>query len=110
MNSLIINQIKNPKNELTFLTHVVNFYHQYLSGTYQAKIDYHLLLVKRYIIIVCFIYAIEWHINVTKYKQWRIYIEAKEPMLGGLRTQGAPQIYIKRLWNNDNTFNKITAY
>jgi len=29
------------------------------------------------------------------WNQWRIYIEAKEVVLGGPRTQGAPQIYKK---------------
>jgi len=29
--------------------------------------------------------------------QWQIYIEAKEAVLGGPRTQGAPQIYNKKI-------------
>jgi len=28
--------------------------------------------------------------------EWQIYIEAKEAVLGGPRTIGAPQIYIKK--------------
>jgi len=37
------------------------------------------------------------------YIQWRIYIEAKEAVLGGPRTQGAPKFIkeIKWLQNND---------
>jgi len=35
--------------------------------------------------------------------QWRIYIEAKEAVLGGPWTQGAPKFTIKKwLRNNDN--------
>jgi len=34
--------------------------------------------------------------------QWRIYIEAKEAVLGVPRTQRDPQIYKKKLRNNDN--------
>jgi len=37
-------------------------------------------------------------------RHWRIYIEAKEAMLGGPLTQGAPQINKINKWlrNNDN--------
>jgi len=44
--------------------------------------DYSLLQMKA----LCFL--------VQSSTQWRIYIEAKEAVLGGPRTQWAPQIYI----------------
>jgi len=34
--------------------------------------------------------------------QWRIYIEAKETVLGGPWIQGPPNLFLKWLWNNDN--------
>jgi len=34
--------------------------------------------------------------------QWRIYIEEKEAVLGGLQTQGAPQIYKIKKWLRNN--------
>jgi len=42
-------------------------------------------------------------------KQWQIYIEAKEAVLGGPRTQGAPQVQKKgcRITIVRNAFNKI---
>jgi len=45
-------------------------------------------------------------------RQWRIYIEAKEAVLRGPRTQGAPNIYKKKgcgITIMRNAFNKITA-
>jgi len=50
--------------------------------------------------------------SVLYYGQWRIYIEAKEAVLGGPRTQRAPQIYKKnkngcRITIQRNAFNKI---
>jgi len=46
------------------------------------------------------------------YGQWRIYIQAKEAVLGGPRTQGAPQIYnlknVCRIMIQQNAFDPIS--
>jgi len=47
-------------------------------------------------------------------EQWRNYIEAKEAVLGGPRTQGAPTIYKKikrwRKLKNNGTISKKKGY
>jgi len=47
---------------------------------------------------------------ILQHVQWRIYIEAKEAVFGGHRTQEAPQIYKKNgcgMTITQNAFNKI---
>jgi len=43
--------------------------------------------------------------SYQKRMQWRIYIEAKEAVLGGHQTQGAPKFIINKKWlrNNNNS-------